>query len=107
MTKQHNEPGKTSRLNDLTAQCLAAGMRVIVVDLKEKAACSDFWTEAVQPDAEQLEGKAAVSVRVIQARSDVSQIRAMSPEAQARLTMVVRENTRSVCSPNNERDERA
>ncbi|WP_370612416.1 hypothetical protein [Citrobacter meridianamericanus] len=107
MTKQHNDPGKTSRLNDLIAQCQATGMRVIVVDLKEKAACSDFWTEAAQPDAEQLDGKAAVSVRLIRGRSDDSQIRQMSPEAQARLATAERENTRFAYSLNNEHDERA
>nr|WP_253076374.1 hypothetical protein [Citrobacter freundii]URZ94146.1 hypothetical protein [Citrobacter freundii] len=107
MTKQHNEPGKTSRLNDLIAQCQADGMRVIVVDIKEKAACSDFWTEAAQPDAEQLDGKAAVSVHLIRGRSDDSQIRQMSPEAQARLATAERENTRFAYSLNNEHDERA
>lgn len=54
--------GKTRHLNDIAVRCGTMGMRVICVHATE----CDFWCAASLPCAPSLEGKARISLRVLQ-----------------------------------------
>lgn len=55
-------PGKTRHLNDIAIRCRTMGMRVICVDAAE----CDFWCAASLPCTPALEGKARISLSVLQ-----------------------------------------
>lgn len=63
MTKNsHSGQGKTRHLNVLAHRCINAGMRVNYVNVTDR----DFWLSASLPGAAVLEGKARVSQRILQ-----------------------------------------
>lgn len=111
-------PGKTCHLNDTATRCGTMGMRVICVDAAE----CDFWCAESLPCAPVLEGKARISLCVLQragghclflgkpgsgmsitkqqmsrvflAKSDVSQIKALyGGEDGERLAEAIRQNS--------------
>ncbi|EBO8100926.1 hypothetical protein KUI26_004452 [Salmonella enterica] len=116
-TRDNGGPGKTRHLNDIVASCEALGMRVICVNATER----DFWLSASQQCATAPDGKARISLGVLQrerghclflgkpgsgmsvtkqqmtrvflAKSDVSQIKALySGEDGERLAAAIRDN---------------
>lgn len=116
-TNSNGGPGKTRHLNDIAVCCENLGMRVICVDAAE----NDFWLSASLSCATAPDGKARISLGVLQrerghclflgkpgsgmsitkqqmsrvflAKSDVSQIKALySGEDGERLAEAIRQN---------------
>ena len=115
-TNSNGAPGNTRHLNDIAVCCENPGMRVICVDDAE----SDFWLSASLPCATAPDGKARISLGVLQrerghclflgkagsglsvtkqqmrvflAKSDVSRIKALySGEDGERLAEAIRHN---------------